>query len=215
MRAANLIVCVLVLVTMAAPLWAQDTTRFGIGVNLIDIIKSKDYNDTLEEQVYNWINFPVLHASVLMDRFRIDPEISYWRYSYSDNGMDYTKHYNTTILHFGIGGSMYIKKSDKVLTYAGVKLGLDRISSKSEYDYSGSYASDRETKTSRTDFYLGPCVGAEYFMTSDLSLGSEFQFLYTFLGDQKVTEDGHEQNDDNNNDSLTRSRVLIYLRWYF
>ena len=214
MHASQRLIWVLILLVISAPLWAQDSTRYGIGVSLGDLFKKYDFADLYEEELYDRLPFPVLYGSILTSHFRLDPELSIWRYDNNQSSSGYSNDKSSTVFHIGLGVAPYIKRGTKSVTYAGGKISLDRLSSKTGYSY--EYGTGNETKTTRTDINLGAYIGSEYFLTHELSLGGEFQLLYTMVGNLKQESSMNEGNNDNDEDtSFFKSKALVYLRWYF
>jgi hypothetical protein len=96
-------------------------------------------------------------------KFRLEPEIWFYRYSETGNIFEETQ----TNLSLGLGVFFVVQK-EKLDIYYGTRNGI--IFSK--------------TRTwSQTDFYIGPATGAEYYLHERFSLGGEIQLRYVFLGD--------------------------------
>ncbi len=208
------VICVLFML-LGGKISAQ-SNHYGIGVNAVDFLANYDLYDALEMEIFDLVEYPVLYGAIVLPSLRIDPEFSYWRYAHNvdDNRNNRSSSEKSAILHLGIGISPIIQKSSKIATYAGIKTGINFVSTKSES--SGQIETGSESKSTKTNFYIGPCLGTEYLFTDNLSLGGEFQFLYTVVGEGKTTFNGEESDDDRDiSDSIIKSKALIYLRWYF
>ena len=178
-------------------LYAQEKeTRLGVGVSL-----GKESLLIDEDAILTLFDFPRFYIPIITSpQFRFEPEIGLYRYSRS--GDDWESSY--MILSLGCGIFPMTHKG-KVYIYYGARLGLVRISYSSEYTWNGHTESDEDSKT---DFYIGPTIGGEYFFTDHLSLGGEAQLNYTFIGQ-------FDNGDDDVSESLISSKTLIFVRWYF
>jgi hypothetical protein len=132
----------------------------------------------------------------LSSNFRIEPEIGYYRYSGSDE--DWEESYS--ILSIGCG-IFSVTQKGKVDIYYGLRLGLRSTSYSYRYTWDGVDSVDE----SKTDFYIGPAIGGEYFFTKHLTLGGEIQLNYIFIG---------QWDDGEGSESVIRTKPLIFVRWY-
>jgi len=215
MSKSIIILLCLALLALAVNVSAQPV-RYGIGINVMDFFKTYEVQRLLDEDFYDLLKYPVLYGTVLMPRLRIEPGFNVWRYSrdYTSPEGGYQSNSKTLISYFGLGVSGIFKRTPKNLSYAGIKLGIEMLSSKSETTSTDTEKSESTSK--KTDVKLGPCLGTEYFLTESLSLGGEFQIIYTFLGQERESENGQESESKGDESSSTmRSNGLIYLRWYF
>lgn len=153
-------------------------------------------------------DFPSFYMPIIISsRFRIEPEIGLYRFSESD---EYWKQ-SATIFTLGCGFFSMTRK-EKVDIYYGVRLKLARISWSEEYEYSwNGYQESEKDKFSKTDFYISPAVGGEYFFNKHFSLGGEIQLNYIILGQWHMDE---YENDDSSGSEI-KSNTLIFVRWYF
>lgn len=163
------------------------------------------------------IAFPpsVIHVPIIRGGLKLEPELGYLRASSSvkveDMGEVST---NTSSLRIGCGVFLY-KPVNKVSFYYGGRIGIVKMSSSEEEDYeSPLYGEDTESKTSQTNFYIGPAVGAEYWIGEHFSVGGEAQLLYTKYGEPKI-EDGEEEDEVDISQSLMMTKYMFVLRWYF
>jgi hypothetical protein len=177
----------------------QKPTRIGVGVT---IGKELGYFD--EGELFTLpIGFSNIYVPIIMQsKFRLEPELGLFRYSYSsENGFEYSTSYSSW--RFGLGIFPLVPKG-KVNLYYGARFGIILSSETEESD------GDKEDY-SKTDWYIGPSVGAEYFFTDHLSLGGEAQINFIFLG---RWENG-DADDIDRSESVITNRVLVVLRWYY
>ena len=217
-KSTKIFICFLfcfILLVYAGALSAQ-SKKYGIGINVMDFFRNYDVFELIEQDISEVIKYPVLHGTIFTSQIRIEPELSYWRHSRSEEQKDIKteKSEKMTILHIGIGVAPLLKKNSKTVSYLGVKTCIDFLSTKTESneEIGGKY----ETKSKRTNFSIGPCFGTEYFVNNNLTLGGEFQIMYTSIGQQKTTFNGKNQDKNRKvSDSILKSKALVYLRWYF
>lgn len=178
-------------------LYAQEEkTRVGFGVSI-----GKETMIIEEGTAFTLFDFPSFYMPILISRqFRLEPWIGLYRYSRT------VEDRKNSYMLFSLGcGIFSMKDKGKVDIYYGARFGLVHISYSYKYS-SNDYNEDDED--SKTDFYIGPAIGGEYFFTDHLSLGGEAQLSYAFI-DQL----GH--NDKDVSESLISSKTLIFVRWYF
>ena len=166
----------------------EERSRIGIGVSIgKEVLAADGMQLTL-------FDFPSFYLPIsLSSNFRFEPEIGYYRYSGS--GEDWKQSYS--ILSIGCGIFLMTRKGN-VDIYYGARLGL--ISTLSSYEYTWS-----DGEESKTDFYVGPAIGGEYFFTKHLTLGGEIQFNYISMG---------QWDDGEDSESVIRTKPLIFVRWY-
>ncbi|MBA7522587.1 hypothetical protein ES705_14707 [subsurface metagenome] len=169
----------------------EKRSRIGFGVSL-----GKEIMEIGE--VYTLLDFPSFYLPIrLSPAFRIEPEIGYYRYSGSDEDWEESR----SILSIGCG-IFSVTQKGKVDIYYGLRLGIMRISYSYSYTWDGVDSDD----DSKTDFYIGPAIGGEYFFTDHLTLGGEIQLNYIFIG---------QWSDGEDSESVIRTKPLIFVRWYF
>jgi len=168
----------------------EERSRIGFGVSLGKEIISSDGGLTL-------LDFPSFYVPInISSHFRFEPEIGYYRYSESG---EYGESSNE-ILSIGCGIFLMTRKG-KVDIYYGARLGLISTSYSYRYTWDGVDSYD----DSKTDFYVGPVLGGEYFFTKHLSLGGEIQFNYISMG---------QWDDGEGSESVIRTKPLIFVRLY-
>lgn len=166
----------------------EERSRIGIGVSIgKEVLPTDGMQLTL-------FDFPSFYLPIsLSSNFRFEPEIGYYRYSGSDE--DWKE--SASILSIGCGIFLMTRKG-KVDIYYGARLGL--ISTSHSYEYPWS-----DGEESKTDFYVGPAIGGEYFFNKHLTLGGEIQFNYISMG---------QWDDGEGSESVIRTKPLIFVRWY-
>lgn len=208
---------------------AQES-KTGIGL----VFKESPWG-MLSELLGSENTFPpsVIHVPIIRGGLKLEPELGYLRTSSSveeDRGKSST---NTSSLRIGCGVFLY-KPVNKVSFYYGGRIGIVKMSSSEEEDYEGKdrivgvdpslgghnedlgplFGENSESKTSQTNFYIGPAVGAEYWIGEHFSVGGEAQLLYTEYGEPKL-EDGEEEDEVDIFQSLMMTKYMFVLRWYF
>lgn len=191
----QLVVVILTLISMQISAQEQENS-IGFGVSLGKEIFAE------EGLILTVFDFPSFYIPVIISTgFRIEPEIGLYRYSVSD---DFWKQ-SYSIFAMGCGFFSMTHK-EKVDIYYGMRIKLRRISSSYEFQYSWyGYQESEKDKSSKTDVYIGPAVGGEYFFSRNLSIGGEIQLNYVFLG---------HWDDNNSSASEIKTNTLIFLRWY-
>jgi len=176
-------------------LYAQEETqeersRIGFGVSLGKEIIAIG-------EAYTLLDFPSFYLPIsLSSNFRFEPEIGYVRYSGS--GEDWKE--SNSILSIGCG-IFFMTRKGKVDIYYGARLGFMITSYSWRFTWNGMDSDD----DSKTDFYIGPAIGGEYFFTKHLTLGGEIQFNYISMG---------QWDDGEDSESVIRTKPLIFVRWY-
>lgn len=172
-------------------------TRIGIGVPFgRKLVLIEDDEFIFQPTGFSNIYIPVL----LQSKLRLEPEFGLWRYSYSrDNGSESSSTY--TSLRVGLG-FFPIKQTGRVSLYYGLRLGITRTAT--------SWESHGESDdASKTDFYIGPGFGGEYFFTDQLSIGGEAQVNYISVGQWS------DDDDEDVSRSVISNNTLVFLRWYY
>lgn len=173
-----------------------------------------------EEEITSIIPPSVIYVPIIDSRenLRLEPEFGLTRSSMTEEIEDVGESSEkTTSLRIGCGLFWY-KPVNKVSFYYGGRIGIVRMSSSAEQDYKNPFlGEDSETKTSQTNLYLGPAIGAEYWISEHFSVGGEAQLLYTKYGEPKVETDGEEQEEREVklSRSLMQTQYMFILRWYF
>ena len=165
----------------------------GIGVALERTLFFGDSEDVAFLPVgFSNIYVPIITAS----GFRVEPEIGYLRFSQS--GTEWKE--SGSSLRIGLGILPAMQRGNTSI-YFGARLGL--VYTKTSFEATG-FDGDSESKT---DYYVGAAVGAEYAVSPHFAVGAEVQVNYISVGDF------NEESDQSS--SLIGNKNLIFLRWYF
>ncbi len=178
------------------PLYGQvdstkSATRIGIGVSI-----GNDLALGNGEFVFLPLGLGNFYIPILVSpKLRLEPEFGLFRSSSSNDNFETT----LTNFRFGLGIFPLIQK-DKANLYYGLRVGIILTSSSFKFD-------DIDDSESKTDFYIGPAVGGEYFFNDHISLGGEVQLNYISIG--------QEDDDSDVSESVIVTRTLVFIRWYF
>jgi len=61
---------------------------------------------------------------------------------------------------------------------------------------------------SKTDWYVSPAFGSEFFVSKHFSVGGEVRVEFTFFGD-------YDDSGSTTRVRVIRNRNLFFVRWYF
>lgn len=194
MKRSIFILLLVTLLLASYQLQAQDRkSLIGIGISMgKEIISSNG-------SVLTLFDFPSIYVPIIISsKFRLEPGIGFYRYSGSGTNWEES----TTILSLSFG-IFAVTRKDKVDIYYGVRNGLICTWDYDRYDWNGVERYER----SKTDYYVGPAMGGEYFFSKHFSLGGEVQLNYVFIGQW----DG---GDGGGTEGGIRTKTLIFVRWY-
>ncbi len=202
MKTFNYIILMLMIILLTNnPLFAQYKTKgIGLGISL-----GKEFLGGTELNI-SLLDFPSFYVPIILSStFKLEPEIGFYSYSMSiedpNEGWEKVEYYNIFSLGLGI---FPLKQYDKVIINYGVRLGLIHYSLEESLD-------DKEVeKSSKTDYIISPSTGGEYFFNEHFSLGGEIQLNLIFVG--QYDDDYY---DINVSETITKSKALFFLRWYF
>lgn len=168
-----LVVCAFILTTPAeAQSQEGSTVGFGVSINSISVAGENETVPGALSLVPFTISVPVTTSS-----FRLEPEVGYFRYSQSQNDNSYTSS------RLGLGtGVFHVSRHESTLLQLGGRVGIARRST--SIDGSGG-----DQSTSATDFFIGPAVGGEYYLSDQFSIGIEARFLYMNHGTPDTAAD--------------------------
>ena len=181
---------------------SEEQNRYGVGISLFEEFFSFAYSTHVSDMTGGVnIYFPVRIGGI----FRIEPEIGfdYTSYDYEYEGETYDNWERVIRIGFGMGP---IIQKGKLDIYYGLRFGLAFASSQ---DYSRTvYAPEgTDRKLSKTDWYIGPAFGSEYFVSPHFSVGGEVQLDFTSYGEWG--------DSSTTNLYALQNRNLFFVRWYF
>jgi hypothetical protein len=193
----------LVSTTVSAGEEVEERNRYGVGISLFEEFLSYagiSFVSDLTGDVN--IYFPLRVGG----EFKIEPEFGVMFLS-SDYEYDGVTHNNSErIIRIGLGLGPIIQRG-KLDMYYGLRFGLSFRSIK---DFQRIIYSPEgtEEEISKTDWYLAPAFGSEYFFSPHFSVGGEVRVEFTSYG---------EWDDSSSRSNLytIQNRNLFFIRWYF
>jgi hypothetical protein len=170
----------------------QFKPTFGIGVTFgQDLNMISDFELTSYPMTLGNIYFPIY----ITPKFRLEPEIGYYRFKNDLNGYKYT----TSNLRIGVGLFSITKYENSIIQIGG-RVGIIHTS------FSFSYPIENE-EDSKDDFYIGIATGGEYLFSKHISIGGEAQINYISIGSYN--------DEDEPTLNIISTRALIILRIYY
>jgi hypothetical protein len=139
---------------------------------------------------------------IISDCVKIEPEIGYYRYSSSWDGGSES---SNDRFRFGLGIFYASFLGKDTFVYLGIRGGLLY----NQRTYSSDYDPDSRERE-KVDFFVGPAVGAEHFLSDYFSLGAEVQFNYIHEGNW----DGDGYDEDRSVYYLSNN-THFFARFYF
>lgn len=170
---------------------AQGDSNFGLGVG----INTSSLFGALTEAAFvssTGIYIPIASSASL----RFEPNFAFAR-AETESGVA-----EETGSAFQIGAGLFSTRTVQSSTqvYFGVRLGAAFTK------FKDSFGPD-EDSISKTDFYIGPAAGGEYFFGDNFSLGAEAQLVVVIFGEFD------EESDVSSN--LIFSNSIFFARVYF
>jgi hypothetical protein len=199
-------VALLILLWMG-PLYAGEKfTRIGMGVSLgpKTVLQTVSLGDEGELGIVLGSRLQSgLNLSVNLPYLKIEPEFTWDRYSMQTSRGAGEKDI-VTVLQGGIG--VFGRSSRQVSSgvYYGGRAEFGREARVREFD-------GLERKDTIIHFFVGPAIGAEYFLGRQFSLGVEGQFLFGYYFDYPG---GYGENSFTADFSVLESRGLLFFRLY-
>jgi hypothetical protein len=200
-KSAGVLLCCLLCPSIFSPARAEEPGlepakfRIGLGTSLgSEMFATGDLD---------WMLLPVSFSNfyipmTISDMITIEPEFGYFRYGSSDSDSESSD----DLIRFGMG-LFYTPVFGRTALHFGIRIGI--ISYSSEYSEEG-FSDER----SKTDFFIGPAVGAEYFFSDQFSLGAEVQLNYIDIGNWE----GDEFSNGSDNYFFS-NRTHVFIRFYF
>ena len=232
MKPSSVVFILLVgLLVAGAPVIAQDTVAFHMGVGMS--VEPALFGQSItyySEGVYIGAT-PLYSASpyyiyipvTLTKNFRIEPRFGIYSYS-SETSNSLTPSQpqkdDVTMTNIGLSAEYLIQPGEKFQLYVGPRAGLNFLSgTSSSYQYNGGPSPVQVTSTeSETDFMISGIFGGEYFPVKDLSIGGEIDINYVTFGNPDYTQ-SPPPTGTTSTTTLTRSLVstgaLLFIRWNF
>jgi hypothetical protein len=194
------------LLLYASTAFAQTATttrgRLGIGTSISDVGEVV----ALEGNAPPSVIAPTILVPIdITSRFRIEPEVGYYRNSTRNErfGTAQTSTNSSAHLHVG-AGAFGLASTERFTIYYGVRVAYLRTT---ESSVNPSFSS---TLTA-PGFFVAPALGGEYFLWDRFSLGAEVQVRYT---SSKMTGDGVTTSNGTTTNTTTSTHGAIVVRFY-
>ncbi|MCK6543993.1 porin family protein [bacterium] len=194
-------------------------TKFGIGISIGT--NTHRFGDDEDYKFYKTGAVMGIYVPININgKWRMEPEVSFNTMSGKINSEEGIYSYSSSstlkISRYGVG-VLYRKKREQTETYLGVRFGKAFVEDKSSSSYEEpGYENARSEKRNRSDLYLGPVAGGEYYFSPFFSIGGEAQVIYTKVG--RTYGDEYEDDEDGNIDFDVHAwdtRAHLFVRWYF
>jgi hypothetical protein len=185
------------LFVLAGISFAQESTKIGVGIAVIDMQKLFEANMSGGGGTYSSITVPI----IISPTFRIEPEVGFFSASQEATVSGTTS--EQTASSWTIGAGIFPQKVFSTFTlYYGGRVGY--ISQKTTSEAGSS--KDEETTSG---FYVAPAIGGEHNFSDHFSIGAEAQLVFAWLTNE---EDDRDYDVDI---SLSDTRGLVFFRYYF
>lgn len=198
----------LLLLLYASAAFAQTATttrgRLGIGTSISDVGEVV----ALEGNAPASVIAPTILVPIdITSRFRIEPEVGYYRNSTSNERVGtpaQTSTNSSAHLHVG-AGAFGLASTERFTIYYGARVAYLRTTqSIVNPGFSSTF--------SAPGFFVAPALGGEYFLWDRFSLGAEVQVRYT---SSKMTGDGVLTSSGTTTSTTTSTHGAIVVRFYF
>ena len=182
---------------------AEERNRYGVGISLFEEFLSFSGTSYISD-LTGGVNvyFPMRVGG----EFKIEPEIGvmYLSYDYEYDGVTHDD--SERVIRVGLGLGPIIQRG-KLDMYYGLRFGLMHRSIKS-FERTIYSPEGTDVEISKTDWYIAPAFGSEYFVSPHFSVGGEVRVEFTLYG---------EWDGDSSRANLytIQNRNLFFVRWYF
>ena len=224
MKKWTVLVSLLILLTSFGAAQAQDKMGIGLVIfdrDLVSVLISQLAGSGVAGLTNGGGDFSLLMPpSKLMipltfGSMKVEPEIGWMRYSTTTKATQYVTEQKASLSALRIGcGFLSVKSVKKVDVYFGARVGIILSSSSATTPDPSNALRGIEQSTSKTDFYVGPCFGGEYYISDNFSFGGEAQLIYSSIGEATTKIAGKEQPKNGVSASLIDTRYLFIFRWY-
>lgn len=195
----NFFFILIILLLFVGTGFAQESTKTGVGVAIIDLQKLFEVNTANGFGSNAAITVPI----IISPSFRLEPEVGFSSAKQEATISGTTLEASVTMWNIGVGIFPQKIYEDFTLYYGG-RVGY--ISQKMT-DETG-FDTDEETTSG---FYIAPAIGGEHNFSDHFSIGAEAQFVYGSL-----TNKDEDRDPDYDVDlTLLNTRALIFFRFYF
>jgi hypothetical protein len=179
---------------------------FGVSIGPATVLLAGPSGSYPSEQFLSGFYLPIVGSA-----FKVEPEFAISRVKATEEAEDYEYELSYMALRLGVG-LFKISPIGQTVLYYGGRIGviLESISE----DYDSDFAGDSESDdNSRTNFYVGPALGAEHFIGKNFSIGAEGQLIITVFGD--YSDEDEFASTAQTHYTAIDNRALVFLRWYY
>jgi len=163
------------------------TFGMGVSVNAVPIVPDAT----------NDFDLPIgLTAPITFYDLRLEPQLGFVRFRQSTND----ESESTRLISFGVG-TFYLLRKDDLLLEPGLRIGFTRVDRQAD----GSQSSESDFAV---DMFLGPALGAEYYVADQFSVGAEARFLYVSIGQPQTAPPDRSA-------SVLQTSGAAFLRFHF
>jgi hypothetical protein len=176
----------------------EPTRLFFIGERVFSSV-------TTPVNMYIPINFASGH--------RLEPDFGFFSFSSKRSFAASTEQEEGAITRFGVGGFYLIPTNNALTLYAGPRVGLYFVSSKSSFS---DQSSTSTSETKEIDVIVGLNFGGEYFLSSQFSVGAEAQANYISFGEPEETRTPPSPAPvTDRSQHMLSTNALFFVRMYF
>jgi hypothetical protein len=199
--------CILSISLVSSSIFAgeepEERNRYGVGISLFEEFFSFA-GSTYVTDLTGGVN--IYFPARIGGNIKIEPEIGvmYVSYDYEYGGETY--HGSERVIRVGLGIGPIFQRG-KLDIYYGLRFGL-ALASLIDLERSIYSPEGTEDEFSRTDWYLAPAFGSEYFISPHFSIGGEVRVEFTSYGEW-------DESSSMTNLYSIQNRNLFFVRWYF
>ena len=184
-------IILLILLTLSMPVHAQNETKVGLGVGL----NTSALIGAITEGAF--VSSTGIYLPISMPpTIRFEPNVAFAR-TVSKND---TAKESDAAIQVGVGLFTMQSVNNATQIYFGVRAGAAFNQSKNSFG-------PNSTTRSKTDFFVGPAFGGEYFFSDNFSLGAEAQLVMVFFGSY--------DDDSEVSTNLLFTNSIFFTRVYF
>ena len=189
MKSAFSIVFALVLLSgTTTTSFSQGVSKLGVGVG----INASGIGSLTEN---NFISSTGIFIPMHLANYRLEPNIAFGRAVTKD---DDSREQILTAIQVGTGFFGFLNAGSSTNIYFGGRVGIRFLKASAS---SGSF----DVSDSTTDFFIGPAIGGEHFMSENFSLGAEVSLVNVFEG---------EEGSNGEKTSLVVTNGIFFVRVY-
>lgn len=142
----------------------------------------------------------------------IEPEFGIYSYSDESSTAGYTTTETYSLTHLGAGVLVTVAGDQSARIYVGPRVGFFLWKEKQQTTPL-PYPGYTQSETSEADVTIAGCVGGEYSVAKNMSVGGEALVTYFILGNPEKTPAPTTPTEYSR--SMFMTNVLFIVRWYF